>query len=136
MEITAIFDNVDRAEWALVRLREQGLHPKKYRITPLRAAGSASGGGMTNSRLDLLDEAPLAAMTLGQPMMTADNGQPWGALGGAALLPLGGLLNSSAVGESRRHEGSRQEVRLRMICASGSAERIRGILVSNGGRGI
>ena len=45
MEITAIFEDVDFAECALVRLREQGLAPLGYKIKATRPLARPSDGG-------------------------------------------------------------------------------------------
>lgn len=117
-ELRVLFENADAAEWALVRLRERGLHPDKYSIRSADRQESEVPQGM-------LQGTAAALFGMG-PALSAD-AYP---AGGNALVPFGGIVNDSI----SAIEADNREAELRLQVPDRDAKRVEGILINHRGR--
>ena len=123
MDITALFDDADAAEHALVNLQALGIHPSRYKIMALRVHQDA--------------ERAWAAFgnTTGIPGtgMTAAAGTGFSPAGGPGFAVTG--LSHDAPPFARAEQPSR-EVRLLVTVADSEARRTQSALISNHGRQV
>lgn len=114
-----LFENADVAEWALVRLRERGLHPSRYSVQAMSQSRPSSQQGV------LLNTAALfVGMNGSQGTDFNPSGRAWVAFDGVLDEP-----NTMPVEQSR-------EALLRLEAPDADISKISGILLSNGGRRV
>lgn len=122
-ELRIRFENADMAEWALVRLRERGLHPDRYRILTM-----AQWGESPMPRGHLVNTA--AALTGLGPIQTGDatpsmiGNVTWG-------IAMGGIGDGE-----RPPEAASREVELRLLIPDRDAQTVESILISYKGRPV
>ena len=114
MDITALFDNADTAEHALVNLQALGICPSRYKIRALHISGCADGRGST-----------LPANAAGNPGFMSIGA----VIPGFSDLP-GGSGFSSGSGPRPR------EVQLLVTVEDSAAHRTQSALISNHARRV
>ncbi len=114
MELTAVFDSVDIAELALIRLREQGISPLAYKIKRTRA--------FSKDKEIVPEDGVKASFT--------------NSVGGMAQTPVMSLNLWHKPLLSAQKKNAGQEVRLIVTVADSGAVKTRGVLVSNHGRRV
>lgn len=121
-ELKLRFENPDVAEWALVRLRERGLHPDKYRIRPVaeREPEMFHRGAAINAAAALLGFMGPAQNTDVYSASTTTGGA-WIAFNGA-IAPTGEAA-----------EDPSREVELILEVPDRDAHKVESILISNHG---
>lgn len=118
-ELRMMFENADVAEWALVRLRERGLHPTRYSVRVLSEQQPAERQGV------LLNTA---AVLVGMGSVQGTDYNP----SGSAWVAFGGAIDNNSTTEG----GQRREAVLRLEAPDSDIRKISGILLSNGGRRV
>ncbi len=117
MKLTAIFENVDMAEWAIVRLREKGITPKSYKVRHLSPQAWQGES----------DDIPVFMPIPTNNSPTSGNGSMNG-----SWLPIP-FFNSV---NDRPREGYSSEAVLHVNVEDNHAIAAKGILVSNHGRKV
>ncbi|MCL2030957.1 MAG: hypothetical protein FWG93_05375 [Oscillospiraceae bacterium] len=118
-DLRAIFETADAAEWALMRLRERGLHPDRYSVRAVeRGQPEEPRGFLSNT----------AAALFGIGYGRQADAYP---AGSTAYAPFGGLLGDDA---RLGHDVISSEAELRLTVPDRDAKTVKGILISNRGR--
>lgn len=121
MQITAIFDDVDTAQHALVQLREQGLNLSAYKIKkvqPMQGQGE----------VDITDYGSLLGIATNQwtGLAPAIAMNPW---------PINNIGQDNSM-PSLTPDGVSREVKLILTVEDSKGDSVRHALVSNHGRKV
>ncbi|MCL1806540.1 MAG: hypothetical protein FWG31_02430 [Oscillospiraceae bacterium] len=119
MDITALFDDVDTAEHALVNLQSLGIFPSRYKIRALHLSDDPGRGGVFVGNMNNAVEAN----GFGANNMTVPGFAAIGLRGGPG----------AAFGRSEPPSG---EVQLLLTVDEDTAHRAQSVLVSNHGRRV
>ncbi|MDR1669387.1 MAG: hypothetical protein LBR76_05465 [Oscillospiraceae bacterium] len=114
MEISALFDNVDMAESALVRLQALGIFPERYKIRSLYASAGRTDSAHIAGGWGGMPASPIYTNAVVSP-------------------PYDMVLDNSAF---EGGEPPSQEVQLTLTVGNGIAARTRSALISNYGRQV